>query len=75
MKLSTGFTRYAVLGLLLVWALIAQVTSSPFITYTQAVFGSYIQLPFVTANDAMRIVAILPGYENSGLKSGTTFLP
>src|SRR5881394_2669317 len=62
-----AIARYAILGLLLVWALIAQVASSPFVTYMQGTSGTYVRLPFGTAEDTMRIVAILPGYENSGL--------
>lgn len=72
--LNKPSVRYVSLGVLLVWALLAQLTSSAFITYLLGSSGKYLNVPFVTADYTTQIVALLPGYENSGLRVGDNVL-
>lgn len=62
--------QYAVLGLLLLWALTAQLTYSGFVIYTQANSTKYLPVPFRTKEYSTSIAWLPPSYENSGLKVG-----
>ena len=62
--------HYAVLGLLLLWALTAQLTYSGFVIYTQANSTTYLPVPFRTGEYSTSIAWLPPSYENSGLKIG-----
>ncbi len=66
--------QYAALGVLLAWALIAQLTYSSYIIYIQANAARYLRVPFITDEYTPRITALLPTYENSGLKPGDEVL-
>lgn len=62
--------QYAVLTVLLLWALIAQLTLSGFVVYSQAISTRYLSVPFDRAEYTLRISHIAPSYEKSGLKVG-----
>jgi sigma-B regulation protein RsbU (phosphoserine phosphatase) len=60
--------QYAVLGILLLWSLLAQLTFSAFVIYLQAHASQNLRIPFATEMYTKRISEILPGYEKSGLQ-------
>jgi sigma-B regulation protein RsbU (phosphoserine phosphatase) len=66
--------QYAVLGLLLVWALLAQLTFIGFILYVQANAAYDLAAPFITRVYTTEILHLAPTYENSGLKIGDQVL-
>jgi phosphoserine phosphatase RsbU/P len=66
--------QYAVLGVLLVWALVAQLTFIGFIIYVQANAAYDLGAPFTTRVYTARILHLATGYENSGLKIGDQVL-
>ncbi len=58
----------AVLGLLLLWALVAQLTYSGFLVYLQANSSRYAQTPFYT-HDFSTVISDIPlAYRSSGLR-------
>ena len=60
----------AALGLLLVWALIAQLTYSGFLVYLQANSSRYAQVPFYTDSFSTVISEVPDTYRESGLRPG-----
>ncbi len=60
--------QYAVLGILLLWALLAQLTFIGFIIYIQANAATICQCH--SLRSVTQIIHIAPGYEKSGLKIG-----
>jgi sigma-B regulation protein RsbU (phosphoserine phosphatase) len=66
--------QYAVLGALLLWALVAQLTFIGFIIYVQANAAYDLSAPFTTRVYTARILHLAAGYENSGLKIGDQVL-
>jgi sigma-B regulation protein RsbU (phosphoserine phosphatase) len=62
--------QYAVLGLLLLWAVVAQLTLSGFMIYVQATSKKFLSVPFDTAEYTTRISHVDAGYLNSGLRAG-----
>ncbi len=66
--------QQAVLALLLLWALIAQLTYSGFLVYLQANSANYAQVPFSTEPFSTTISDIPDAYRNSGLKRGDNLL-
>jgi len=62
--------QYAVLTLLLLWALTAQLTYSGFVIYAQANLKKDLPVPFTTREYSTRIAELRPSYENSGLEIG-----
>ncbi len=66
--------QQAILGLLLLWALIAQLTYSGFVIYLQANASRYAQVPFDTHSFSTTISEIPEAYRNSGLRAGDNLL-
>ncbi len=66
--------QQAILGLLLAWALIAQLTYSGFLIYLQANASRYAQVPFHTNNFSTTISEIPEAYRNSRLQAGDNVL-
>ncbi|MGA8026166.1 MAG: SpoIIE family protein phosphatase [Bryobacteraceae bacterium] len=66
--------QYAILSALLAWALIAQLTYSVFLIYTQANSAKYPAPPFEAQGFTARIVRAHSEYRNSGLKPGDEVL-
>src|SRR5438270_591988 len=62
--------QYGILGVLLLWALIAQLTYSGYYIYIQATRDRNLPVPFLTADLSTRIEYLPPGYENTGLRVG-----
>lgn len=61
--------QQAILGLLLAWALVAQLTYSGFLIFLQANASRYAQVPFHTYSFSTTISEIPEAYRNSGLKA------
>ena len=61
--------QQAILGLLLAWALIAQLTYSGFLIYLQANASRFAQVPFHTYSFSTTISEIPEAYLNSGLQA------
>jgi phosphoserine phosphatase RsbU/P len=59
-----------VLSLLLLWALIAQLTFIGFVLYLKINSGRYLRVPFTTDAYTTIVSALRPNYENSGLRIG-----
>ena len=66
--------QYAILALLLLWALISQLTFTGSLIYTQAGADKSVQTPFLLANFGTKISEITPAYEHSALKIGDDIL-
>ncbi len=66
--------QQAILGLLLAWALIAQLTYSGFVIYLQVNTSKYAQVPFNTYSFSTTISDIPDAYRDSGLKAGDKLL-
>lgn len=66
--------QQAILGLLLAWALIAQITYSGFVIYLQANASRYAQVPFSTHSFSTTISEVPEAYRNSGLRAGDNLL-
>ncbi len=66
--------QYAVLGVLLLWALIAQLTVSAFMIYVQATSREYLSVPFDSFEYTTRISHVARTYESSGLRVGDEVL-
>jgi phosphoserine phosphatase RsbU/P len=62
-----GALAYTLLGILLVWAIIAVLTNAIFEIYLHANYGKYARVPFTTHDYSLVINGLLPGYELSGL--------
>ncbi|HMF78298.1 MAG TPA: SpoIIE family protein phosphatase [Bryobacteraceae bacterium] len=62
--------QYAVLAVLLFWALIAQLTYSGFLIHTQATAAKPVERPFYLDTFSTKIAQVLPPYQNSGLRAG-----
>lgn len=62
--------QYAVLWLLFAWALIAQLTITIWIFYSEATAAQHVDWPFNFRFDTFLITRIPPGYERSGLQAG-----
>ena len=67
-------SRRFVLGVLLLWALLAQAAYSAFLIYVQINHVPTLPLPFTTAEFSQRIDGLQPGYEHSGLQKGDTVI-
>jgi phosphoserine phosphatase RsbU/P len=62
--------QYGILGVLLLWALVAQLTYSGYYIYIRATRDRNLPVPFMTADLSTRIEHLPPGYENTGLRVG-----
>src|SRR3954471_1278364 len=62
--------QYIVLGVLLLWTLVAQLTYSSYYIYVQATREENLPVPFDTADLSTRITELRPSYERSGLRIG-----
>ncbi len=60
--------QYAILAVLLLWAAIAQLTSSGFVIYLQATSAERVRLPFITRDFSRSVGEIVPSYEKSGVQ-------
>jgi len=62
--------QYAVLGILLAWALLAQLTYSSLLIYIQAHSSEYLGLPYDTNTYSTQISSVAQPYANIGLLVG-----
>jgi sigma-B regulation protein RsbU (phosphoserine phosphatase) len=63
-------TQYTILGVLLLWALIAQLTFSGVAIYTQLTSDRFTRLPFEVKDYTANIRFVPPPYRASGLQTG-----
>ncbi len=66
--------QYSFLTVLLLWALLAQLTFIAFAVYLQANAAKDLEPPFILREYTSQILHLQPGYENSGLKIGDQVL-
>lgn len=66
--------QYVALALLLLWALVAEVSFASHILYAMAVTGKSTALPFLLHPYTNRISNMLPGYEHGPLQKGDEVL-
>src|ERR1700685_133896 len=62
--------QYVILGALLAWALVAQLTLAVFAIYFQAISAHRAVEPFVTRAYTVQILHMATGYEQTGLRVG-----
>jgi sigma-B regulation protein RsbU (phosphoserine phosphatase) len=72
--LVSATKQYILLGMLLLWALIAQGTFSGSAIYNQALSGKYGRLPFGFHDYSTVIRYLAPNYQGSGIKVGDEVL-
>lgn len=66
--------QYAILGVLLAWALLAQLTFSIFVIYSEATPSQHIDTPFKTRSETVQIHELSPAFAHSGLEVGDDIL-
>jgi phosphoserine phosphatase RsbU/P len=62
--------QYAILAVLLLWALISQLAYSGFLIHAQATSARRVEVPFLLDEFSTKISLVLPPYESSGLRTG-----
>src|SRR5438270_7289133 len=66
--------QYLALSLLLLWALVAEISFAGHILYAMVVTGNNTPLPFLLHPYTNRIASLLPGYEHGPLQKGDEVL-
>jgi phosphoserine phosphatase RsbU/P len=66
--------QYVILWILFAWALIAQLTISAWVIYSEATASQHVAAPFTTRSQTVQILRLSSGYEHSGLQVGDEIL-
>src|SRR5579875_1259107 len=66
--------QYAILGVLFAWALLAQLTISSFVIYSEATSSQHVESPFTTRSETVQIHSLKTAFQHSGLQVGDDIL-